>query len=181
METQNTTSKRKFRMLIGDDSYVDKRTASNALCLMMCGMADITKTHVLEGEFVNDTDYFTPEFPLGEFEGAEIRAVSSVNEMTREASGNYDWIVTDMNYGPGYEDGGRYVLANPEIRQNPAMKVVFTSESNPRTLEGLAKSGANIVVSPILMNSREHKLTLLGRAIAGYYQNKTGGDNGNTK
>jgi hypothetical protein len=166
---------RPFRMLIGDDSYVSKRDASNALSLILCGMADVTGISCMEGEFANDKDYVTSEFPIAGFNGAEIRAVTSIEDMVKEANGNYDFIATDMNYGPGYETGGKDVLRNGEIRKNKAVKAIFTSEDDPKVLEQLAQMGAEIVVSPHLAKSSEPKVILLGRAIAEYYQNRNGG------
>jgi hypothetical protein len=177
MQTQ-TKQTRPFKMLIGDDSYTDRSKTNNALSLILCGMAEVTGTgSILEGEFLNATDYVTPEFPIPGFNGAEIKAVSSVAEMVREASADYDFIATDMDYGDGYETGGRDVLRDPTVRRNLAKKVIFTSEDNPRVLEELVNMGADIVISPTLMKSRELKVTLLGRAIAEYYQAKTAGGN----
>jgi hypothetical protein len=178
-QTQKQIESRTFRMLIGDDSYNDIRTASNALSLILYGMVESTNGSCMEGEFVNEKDYVAEEFPIKGFDRAEIRAVSSVEEMLEESCGNYDWIVTDMNYGPGYETGGKDVLKNQQVRKNRAVKAVFTSEDNPRVLEELAHMGADVVVSPALIKSKDHKVMLLGRAIAEYYINQTkqvGGD-----
>ncbi len=158
-----------FKMLIGDDSYVDQRTAKNAISLILCGLAKYSGESVLEGEFVNDQEYFTPECPLEGFEGIQIRVAPSVREMIGASSGSYDWIVTDANYGEGFETGGITVLQDEGIRKNPAKKAIFTSEDNIKTLEKLVQTGADLLISPVLMNSSDHKSVLLGSAIADYY------------
>jgi hypothetical protein len=167
-QTENST----LKVLIGDDSFADQRTAKSALCLMLCGIATVNDTYCVEGNFVNDKDYVVSEFPDKKFSGAEIRVVSTVEDMIKESTGNYDWIITDMNYGHGQETGGKTVLAHSDVKKNPAVKAIFTSEDDPKILKALSQMGADIVVAPSLSKTYEHKTELLGKAIGEYYQTK---------
>jgi hypothetical protein len=169
MTNETSSSDKTFRMLIGDDAFASQRNAEDALFLMVMGMQKVTGRKAVEGRFTNGKIYVLPEFPLDGFDSAEVRVASSVEEMINAASRRYDLIATDMNYGQGYATGGKDVLRSQTVRQNPAVKAVFTSEDNPEILEELANLGAGIVVSPMLMKSKEDKATLLGRAIGHYY------------
>lgn len=162
-----------FRMLIGDDSFTETRDVECSLLLILDGMKSVTGIDFLKGNIKNSI-YRCREFPIRGFNGAEIRVANSVQEMIRYGGEKYNWIATDLNYGQGYETGGIEVLE--ALKDNHAIKAVFTSEDDPRILEKLTIYGADYIVSPRIQHLSLGKTRLLGRVIGEHYQIRHGGE-----
>jgi hypothetical protein len=168
-KTQET---RKFRMLIGDDSFIDRGCIENMMSVILLGIGNITKMRVREGSLENGI-YRCDSFPLPGFDSAEILPVSSVEEMLGEGRAEYNFIATDFSYGPDVHGDGLTILR--AIKNNPSPKVMFTSYDNceyvNRIESEVKKYGAHLVC-PILSQPRKSKAELLGEFIGNYFQNK---------
>ncbi len=169
-----------FRMLIGDDAYGDIRCTENSLLLMLVEMKQsLGIKEPLRAERIINGVYSTNQFPIKQFEGADIRVTCDPEEVIYLGnSGNYDWIVSDMDYGDGRTEGGLAVFRG--IKASPGIvRAVFTSGDDARKLTRLrdyAKSelGVDYFIAPTLSEieaeKRMHKTEVLGRTIANHYK-----------
>jgi CheY-like chemotaxis protein len=169
-----TNKQKPFRMLIGDDSFADRRCIEDSMSAILLGIGNINKVKINEGYLENGI-YRCDSFSLSNFKTAEILPVVSVDEMLQEGKKEYDFIATDYSYGADVGGDGLTVLR--AIRNNPSPKAMFTSYDNCeylRSLELEVKECGAHLVCPMLCRSRKGKTELLGEFIRNYFQ-KIGG------
>ncbi len=162
----------RFRMLIGDDSYTTLRTAEDNL---LCMFSVMQRTLGVKGPFIDerivDGWYRTSSFPIPQFSGADIRVVDNVEDMIREGnSGQYHWIVSDLEYGRDRVEGGLEVFEG--INKTGLVKAIFTSSGDKNNLKRLQlQSKADYFIAPALSeDSGSDKVNMLAETIVKHYQ-----------
>lgn len=160
-------------MLIGDDCFVEKRNFMNHVSIMMCSMMNsnskIANYKLEMGELDEQWIYVCKKFPLIGFDSAEIQVASSVDEMIRLSNDSYDWIVTDLDYGEYYREGGMTIIR--AIKDIKAIKAIFTSARKKQDISCLDNlKNLDYIVAPCLSEgSFKLKSELLGETIAKHY------------
>ena len=159
-----------FKMLIGDDTFVRERTVMNTLTMIISSISSFTKIKYSRSELNEQEIYICEQFPLPGFDRAEIKVVSNIDDMIKQANDSYDWIVTDLDYGAGYSDGGRIIINN--IVNVDAVKAIFTAvrtkEKMPYYLDDL--ENVDYIIAPCLSGEKfKSKSELLGETIAKHY------------
>ena len=154
---------KEFKMLIGDDAFTDDGTVEDIILNILKGISSVTKIPFTEGSII-DGIYCCKNFPLPQSDEAKITFANSVEGMIAEAKkDNFDWIVTDLNYGPGYEMGGVQV-ANGLVN-NSAITALFTSDFI-KDMDAVKFVNFDCVIS---QNAATSKTVLLGQTIGKYY------------
>ena len=157
---------KEFKILIGDDAFTDGGMVEDIMLAILNGISFVTKIPFIEGKII-DGVYYCKNFPLPQFDEAKIIFVDNVKAMTIEAKkDNFDWIVTDLNYGQGYEMGGVQV-ANGLI-DNSAITALFTSDFI-KDMDAVKAVNFDCVISQTGATS---KTVLLGQTIGKHYMEK---------
>lgn len=120
-----------------------------------------------EGDFIEKpyrcpATYICTAFPLPGFDTAKITVVASVADMVKHGKDKFDCIVKDLRYGPEDPEGGLRVL--DALKENPAPKIVFTSEDDPKLFKKLEHYSA-IIAAPAISKSEKDKAEHLGEII----------------
>jgi hypothetical protein len=175
----------RFKMLIGDDCYNDNRNAEDHLLLMLVEMKKYLGIKgPLSDKDIENGFYSTDQFPVQSFSGADIRVVDSVEAMIKEGNScEYNWIVSDMDYGNGRVEGGLEVFRRITPKQG-IIRAIFTSGDDKKKLERMSqeattKLAVDYFIAPALSQDETekllHKTDLLGRTIARHYEHMKGG------
>jgi hypothetical protein len=149
---------KKLEILIGDDCFADLSTAKSAISNMFVAMAETANYREAFPIRIEQEDNIYVGRNIVPY-ASEIRvtAVKSVAEMISEAqNGNYDIIITDLEYGQfGGESGGIDVIDN--VTSNATI-ALCTSSTNKKLLTDL-RSRVDILAAPEL---EENYSLLLG-------------------
>ncbi len=162
----------KLRIIIGDDSFASREEmAKDAIDNMFIGMADAAnykEAFPIRTEQEGNLYIGRNVVPyVGEI---QVRAVPSVDELISEAEqGEYDLVVTDLQYGAfGGDRGGEKVVDALQGKQSLAL---CTSSYVVRDF-GLG-SRVNILASPRSEGyDRVNKFDFLGQKISQFYMKK---------
>lgn len=174
---------RPFRLLIGDDSFDEPSVVGGHMALILCGMRDIAlgKVNLSTSKF-RDGVYRVDAMPMERFQGFEARVLDDWNALIEEGStrgGEYDWIVSDLDYS--YRKGEEGITAMRNIPQYPGVvRAIFTSGTDRRRLrilKGIAEGTlVDYFIAPALGGCRLSgdgvvltKPVALGRTIARHY------------
>lgn len=161
-----------LNFLIGDDGFTSRGAVKSDLLLIFSNFWK----HSMEKQekpitiSLEEGIYTCRYLPFGEVSQIKVRAIPTVEGMIEEAKNNYDWIITDLNYGPGHEEGGIRVIhsLSPNIKENSIL-AIWTNEDNPESVKKLNELGVNYIVSPKLIKYNGTKAELLGKIIAEHY------------
>ncbi|MDP3882269.1 MAG: hypothetical protein Q8Q31_05320 [Nanoarchaeota archaeon] len=156
-----------FRMLIGDDEFVNRSSLDISIAGIISGISDITKIDFDLGELGKDGIYRCARFPLPQTNLAEITIARSIGEMKRHVGGDYHVVATDLQYEARMPYGGFEVLN--AFKDGRAIKFLFTSTRDMSSLPLIKSSGADYIIAPHLYGLENKKHTLLGEAIGRHY------------
>jgi hypothetical protein len=162
--------KPKFKMLIGDDAFEDERTAEGMISGLLYSMANCQtpRAEYQTGRIENGI-YRTDIFPSPSFSGAEIKTAYNLDSMVRESQGQWDWIVSDLDYGWDRWEEGMDIMA--KIKNPDAVTAIFTSNNNITDLLRLEEQ-ANVryFIAPALIgDERRSKVDLLAETMVKHY------------
>jgi len=153
---------KEYKFLIGDDAFEAPGIARSAIANMLLAMWDASGKQRPGPVRLNqeaDTyvcDVTSLDAPI------RVETAKTVVETIAKASEQYDWVVTDLRYGDAEPMGGVRVINAIKHLKNP-VKAVCTS-NDPKTLEGIADSGADYVVT-----ASTNKFSALGKVIMEHY------------
>ena len=159
-------------ILIGDDVFTSPGAIKSALFLTLIEMWGCSGKEQKQSITLPQENglYICKYTPFGEDSQIRVKAISNVEDMITEFKTPYDWIITDLNYGEGNENGGiEIVKALPQNLKDNSVLAVCTSENNPRLLKALRELNIDYVVSPKLMQYDGTKFELLGKVMAEHY------------
>jgi len=160
-------------ILLGDDGFTSVGSIKSDLLLTFVSLwKNSGKSQEKPITISREENLYTCEYaPLEDFSQINVRVVPTVEEMIEESiKGNYDWIVTDMNYGSGREMGCVQVINSiPEEVRDKAITAVWTNEDNPRMRSTLDELEIDYIISPKLAGYSGTKAELFGKTIAEHY------------
>lgn len=160
-----------MRILIADDSFEDPKAARIAVQNMMVGLWDSSgkkqpapiKIH--DDDYRDDTYISTP-VPFDSASSMHVEVASSIDSAIAKARSQWDWIISDLNYGEGFELGGLKVIEAVRKYERP-VKAICTSTDITHDLEAIKGVGVDYTVSS--RGRLDDKFTLLGKTISHHY------------
>jgi len=167
-----------IRILIGDDLFEHADSIPICINLLISSLARVfdtrqNKVPISIIETSENSGIFTiKNSPTG----GEIifTTVATPQAMIAEAKNDYDWKITDLDYGRGQEAAGQQVLKELARHKKPNQMIGIFTLSNDEldVLEGEIMNGADFVIAPRVAGSSKHKIEELGIFIGEYYLKK---------
>ncbi|MFT4326600.1 MAG: hypothetical protein ACMXYK_03815 [Candidatus Woesearchaeota archaeon] len=163
---------KKLNILVGDDVF--DFPPGNGQVYVFQFMRGIADAYGLTSpERVRDEGFvFERDSPIPEFDKIRWTLADTVQGMIEKSKQEpFDWLVSDMDYGPGYREGGLMVMR--QIPKEAGMRAIYTSNDNVRELQNLKeRAEVDFFISPLLEpNTKfDNKFEMLGYSIGKFYQ-----------